>query len=90
MAIARPSLAAGRHHPADRFIPLILTFALNFKSWEMFWLAVIGIMVAGSMAAGSMPLKGWIAGWLGMLVAFVGLDSIHARAAFYLRHFRAF
>lgn len=59
-------------------IPLILAFALNFKSWEMFWLAVIGIMVAGSMAAGSMPLKGWIAGWLGMLVAFVGLDAIHA------------
>ena len=48
------------------FIPLILVFALNFRSWEMFWLAVIGIMVAGTMAAGSMPLKGWIAGWLGM------------------------
>lgn len=60
------------------FIPLILTFALSFRSWEMFWLAVIGIMVSGSMAAGSMPLKGWIAGWLGMLVAFVGLESIHA------------
>lgn len=60
------------------FIPLILTFALNFRSWEMFWLAVIGIMVSGSMSAGSMPLKGWIAGWIGMLVALVGLDSIHA------------
>jgi TctA family transporter len=44
----------------------------------MFWLAVIGIMVAGSMSAGSMPLKGWIAGWLGMLLALIGLDSIHA------------
>ena len=30
-------------------IPMILAFALNFKSWEMFWLSVIGIMVAGSM-----------------------------------------
>jgi len=60
------------------FIPLILSFALNFRSWEMFWLAVIGIMVSGSMSAGSMPLKGWIAGWIGMLVALVGLDSIHA------------
>lgn len=58
-------------------IPLILTFALNFKSWEMFWLSVIGIMVAGSMAAGSMPLKGWIAGFIGMLIAFVGIDAIH-------------
>ena len=60
------------------FIPLILTFALNFRSWEMFWLAVIGIMVSGSMAAGAMPLKGWIAGWLGILLALVGLDAIHA------------
>ncbi len=60
------------------FIPMILTFALSFRSWEMFWLAVIGIMVSGSMSAGSMPLKGWISGWLGMLIALVGLDSIHA------------
>ena len=72
------------------FIPLILTFALNFKSWEMFWLAVIGIMVAGTMAAGSMPLKGWIAGWLGMLVAFVGLDSIHAVPRFTFGTFALF
>ncbi len=60
------------------FIPLILAFALQFRSWEMFLLAVIGISVSGTMAAGALPLKGWIAGWLGMLVAFVGLDSIHA------------
>ncbi len=60
------------------FIPLILTFALQFRSWEMFLLAVIGISISGTMAAGALPLKGWIAGWLGMLVAFVGLDAIHA------------
>lgn len=59
------------------FIPLILTFALSFRSWEMFLLAVIGISICGSMTAGEMPLKGWIAGWIGMLVAFVGLDPIH-------------
>lgn len=63
-------------------IPVILVFALNFRSWEMFLLAVIGIMVSGSMGAGSMPLKGWMAGWLGMLVAFVGLDAIHATPRF--------
>lgn len=72
------------------FIPLILTFALNFKSWEMFWLAVIGIMVAGTMASGAMPLKGWIAGWIGMLVAFVGLDSIHAVPRFTFGTFALF
>ncbi len=72
------------------FIPLILTFALNFKSWEMFWLAVIGIMVAGTMAAGSMPLKGWIAGWLGMLVAFVGIEPIHGVPRFTFGTFALF
>lgn len=60
------------------FIPFILAFALSFRSWEMFLLAVIGISVSGSMSAGSLPLKGWITGWLGLLVAFVGLDAIHA------------
>ena len=60
------------------FIPFILAFALSFRSWEMFLLAVIGISVSGSMSAGSLPLKGWIVGWLGLLVAFVGLDAIHA------------
>ncbi|MEX3009713.1 tripartite tricarboxylate transporter permease [Hoeflea sp. TYP-13] len=59
------------------FIPLILAFALHFRSWEMFLLAVIGITVSGSMSAGSLPLKGWIAGWIGLLVAFVGIDPIH-------------
>ena len=36
------------------FIPLILQFALEFRSWEMFLLAVIGIMVCGSMCSGEM------------------------------------
>ncbi len=59
------------------FIPVILTLALNFKSWEMFLLAVIGISVCGSMCSGEMPLKGWISGWLGMFIAFVGVETLH-------------
>ncbi len=58
-------------------IPVILTFALEFKSWEMFLLAMWGIAICGSMSAGEMPLKGWISGWIGLLIAFVGLDTIH-------------
>ena len=60
------------------FIPLILVFALEFRSWEMFLLAMIGISICGTMSCGAMPLKGWIAGWLGIMVALVGLDGIHA------------
>ena len=58
-------------------MPLILAIALRFRSWEMFLLAVIGISICGSMTSGAMPLKGWITGWLGMLLAFVGYDAIH-------------
>jgi putative tricarboxylic transport membrane protein len=58
-------------------IPVILLFALEFRSWEMFLLAMWGIAICGSMSAGETPLKGWISGWVGLLIAFVGLDSIH-------------
>ena len=59
------------------FIPLILEFALEFRSWEMFLLAMWGIAICGTMSSGEQPLKGWISGWLGLLIAFVGLDRIH-------------
>lgn len=59
------------------FIPVILTLALQFRSWEMFLLAMWGIAVCGSMTSGEHPLKGWISGWVGLLIAFVGLDLIH-------------
>lgn len=58
-------------------MPIILLIALRFRSWEMFLLAVIGISICGTMSAGSVPLKGWITGWLGLIVAFIGFDSIH-------------
>jgi putative tricarboxylic transport membrane protein len=63
-------------------LPLILAIALSFKSWEMFLLAIIGISICGTMSSGTMPLKGWITGWLGMLAAFVGYDAIHGVARF--------
>ncbi len=59
------------------FIPVILLLALEFRSWEMFLLAMWGVAICGSMSAGEMPLKGWISGWIGLLIAFVGLDTLH-------------
>ncbi len=58
-------------------MPVILAIALQFRSWEMFLLALIGISICGTMTSGTLPLKGWITGWLGMLLAFVGYDAIH-------------
>jgi putative tricarboxylic transport membrane protein len=58
-------------------MPVILAIALEFRSWEMFLLALVGISICGTMTSGTMPLKGWMTGWLGMLLAFVGYDAIH-------------
>jgi putative tricarboxylic transport membrane protein len=58
-------------------IPVLLMLALQFQSLEMFLLALWGIAICGTMSAGERPLKGWIAGWIGLLIAFVGLDRIH-------------
>ena len=57
--------------------PLLTSFALKFGSWEFFLLAVFGIKICGQLASGGDPLKGWIAGILGLLASLVGLDGLH-------------
>ena len=58
-------------------IPAILFFALQFRSWEMFLLSFWGLAFCVSMSSRESPLKGWIAGCIGLIISFVGLDSIH-------------
>ena len=53
-------------------IPAILFFALQFRSWEMFLLSIWGIAICGSMSSRESPLKGWIAGCIGLIVSFIG------------------
>ncbi len=60
------------------FTPLIGTAALSFGTYEFFWLAVFGVVIAGSLCAPNDPIKGWIAGFLGLVLMTVGDDSIHA------------
>ena len=64
------------------FTPLIGTAALSFGTYEFFWLAVFGVVIAGSLCAPNDPVKGWIAGFLGLLLMTVGDDSIHATERF--------
>lgn len=64
------------------FTPLIGNFALKFKSFEFFWLAIFGIVICGNLTAPKDPLKGWIAGFLGLLVATVGMEPYHAYQRF--------
>lgn len=62
--------------------PLLADFALAFKSVEFFWLALFGIVISGHLTALGDPLKGWLAGFLGLLVAMVGQDTLHAYERF--------
>jgi putative tricarboxylic transport membrane protein len=63
--------------------PLLAEFALSFGSYEYFWLAIFGIVIAGQMTAFDDPMKGWIAGFIGLLVAMVGQEGIHAEPRFH-------
>ena len=62
--------------------PVLAEFALRFGAFEFFWLAVFGIVISGHLTALDDPLKGWIAGFLGLLVAMIGQEGIHAYPRF--------
>ena len=49
---------------------------MKFKSYEIFWLAVFGVAICGNLTAAKDPLKGWVSGILGILFAFVGMETI--------------
>lgn len=62
-------------------LPIIGAIALLLGDWEIFLVALIGIMLAGSLG-GESPLKGWIAAFVGFLIAMVGTDPIYGVARF--------
>ncbi len=62
--------------------PVLAEGALKFQSYEFFWLAIFGVVIAGRLTALDDPLKGWIAGFLGLLVAMVGSEGIYSYARF--------
>ncbi len=62
--------------------PILAEFALEFGAFEFFWLAVFGIVISGHLTALEDPIKGWIAGFLGLLVAMIGQEGIHAYPRF--------
>ena len=67
------------------FIPVILALALQFRSWEMFSAGHVGHRICGTMSSGELPLKGWISGWIGLVVAFVGPGFDSRGSAVHLR-----
>lgn len=62
--------------------PLLAEAALQFGTYEFFWLALFGVVISGQLTAMDDPLKGYIAGILGLLVAMVGMETLHAHQRF--------
>lgn len=62
--------------------PILADYALKFGAFEFFWLAVFGIVISGRLTAMDDPLKGWIAGLLGLIIAMIGQESVFAYARF--------
>jgi putative tricarboxylic transport membrane protein len=64
------------------FTPMIGNVALSFQSFEFVWFSIFGIIICGNLTAPKDPLKGWIAGFLGLFVAMIGMEGIHAYVRF--------
>ncbi|HEV7292880.1 tripartite tricarboxylate transporter permease [Devosia sp. RR2S18] len=62
--------------------PLLSEAALRFGTWEFFWLAIFGVIISGQMSGSDTPLKGYIAGILGLSVAMIGMETLHAHQRF--------
>ena len=58
--------------------PVLAEFALSFGAFEFFWLAVFGVLVSGQLTSLDDPIKGWIAGFLGLFIATIGQEGIYA------------
>jgi putative tricarboxylic transport membrane protein len=63
------------------FTPILGGLALKFGAYEFFWLALFGVIIAGTLT-GDDPLKGWIAGIAGLFVATIGQESQYAYERF--------
>ncbi|MEO8485846.1 MAG: tripartite tricarboxylate transporter permease, partial [Betaproteobacteria bacterium] len=59
------------------FTPVLGDLALKFGAYEFFWLAFFGVVIAGTLT-GDDPLKGWLAGLVGIFCATVGQEQIYA------------
>lgn len=58
------------------FTPVISALALQFTSFEKFLLALFGIIISGTLTSPDTPLKGWIAGFLGLWMAAIGREAL--------------
>ncbi len=57
------------------FTPVLANIALKFGPSELFWVAILGVTVIGSLGSGSV-LKGLFAGAIGLWLSTIGYDPI--------------
>ncbi|GHS96842.1 transporter [Synergistales bacterium] len=62
--------------------PVLYLIAMKFGHWEMFLLALFGIMICGSLSTDKDPIKGWIVGFIGFAMSTVGMEAIYAYPRF--------
>ncbi|MDW3223146.1 MAG: tripartite tricarboxylate transporter permease [Paracoccaceae bacterium] len=62
--------------------PVLANYALRFGSYEFFWLALFGVVISGRLTSMDDPLKGWIAGFLGLIIAMIGQEQVFAFARY--------
>jgi putative tricarboxylic transport membrane protein len=62
--------------------PILASYALKFGSYEFFWLALFGVVISGRLTSTSDPMKGWVAGFLGLILAMVGQEQVYAYARY--------
>ena len=67
--------------------PPLAEMALNFSTYEYFWLAFLGLMCA-TLVARSSPVKAIASMLIGLLVACIGIENPGRHAALHLRHHR--
>ena len=63
------------------FTPVLAEFALKFGPSELFWTAVLGVTVIGSLGAQSV-VKGLFAGVFGLWLSTIGYDPVNGVARF--------
>jgi TctA family transporter len=67
------------------FAPQLAKIAVQFTSYEYFWLTLLGLSCAAVVSSGSM-LKGMLALVIGLILSMVGLSEVHSVPRFTFGH----
>lgn len=63
------------------FTPILINFALGFGPSELFWIAILGITVIGSLGSSSV-MKGLLAGAVGVWISMIGFHPVSGAERF--------